>query len=120
MQARKIWHQLFFVLHHPGSPFTKSSPLVSAFGSFLAFLQPGSVHAEIVTENAMRRLNVSPTPVRMKLTRTSLSVRARLANLSYFSYATGIESMNTERSMLAIETNKANPVRPEGPTPHLA
>lgn len=60
----------------------------------------------------MRRLNVSPTPVRMKLMRTSLSKRARPTNLSYFSHATGIESMNAERRMLAMETNKANPVRP--------
>ena len=60
----------------------------------------------------MRRLNVSPTPVRMKLMRTSLSVRAKPTNLSYFSHTTGIESMNAERSMLAMETNKANPVRP--------
>ena len=41
----------FFVVHHPGRPFTKSSPLDSAFGSLLAFLQPDSVHAEIVTIN---------------------------------------------------------------------
>ena len=41
----------FFVMHHPGRPFTKSSPLASAFGSLLASLQPGSVHAEIVTIN---------------------------------------------------------------------
>jgi hypothetical protein len=49
--SQKNMAPAFLVLHHPGSPFTKSSPLVSAFGSFLAFLQPGSVHAEIVTEN---------------------------------------------------------------------
>lgn len=60
----------------------------------------------------MRRLNVSPAPVRMKLMRTSLSARARPTNLSYFSHATGIESMNAERNMLAMEINKANPVRP--------
>ena len=88
----------------------------------------------------MRRLNVSPAPVRMKLMRTSLSARARPTNLSCFSHTTGIESMNAERRMLPMELNKANPVRPaylnlgesdcvqqshekrnaQGPTPHLA
>ena len=88
----------------------------------------------------MRRLNVNPAPVRMKLMRTSLSARARPTNLSCFSHTTGIVSMNAERSMLPMEINKANPVRPaylnqsksdyvrqrhekrnaQGPTPHLA
>lgn len=62
--------------------------------------------------DAMRRLNVSPAPVRTKLMRTSLSARARPTNLSCFSHNTGIASMNAERSMLAMEINKANPVRP--------
>ena len=60
----------------------------------------------------MRRLNVNPAPVRMKLMRTSLSARARPTNLSCFSHATGIASMNAERSILPMEINKANPVRP--------
>lgn len=41
----------FLVLHHPGRPFVKSSPSSSAWGSFLGFLQPGCVHADIVTMN---------------------------------------------------------------------
>lgn len=39
----------FFVLHHPGRPFLKSSPRGSAWGSLSGFLQPGWVHADIVT-----------------------------------------------------------------------
>jgi hypothetical protein len=40
----------FFVSHQPGRAFLKASPLL-AFGSLAAFLQPGSVHAEMVMIN---------------------------------------------------------------------
>lgn len=97
----------FFVLHHEGKPFVKSSPS-DAWGSLLASLHPGSVHAEMVVTNldvkatvrvmheerrydgkevthAIRRLNVQPVPVRMNPTRTSCRARARRVNLSYLS-----------------------------------
>jgi len=70
--------------------------------------------------NAMRRLNVEPTPVRIKLTRTSWRARARGPNLSYFSYITGTNNRKVERKMPDTDTNRAKPVRPEGPTPHFA
>ena len=38
----------FLVLQKPPSPFRKSSPF-EAWGSLVASLHPGSVHAEIVT-----------------------------------------------------------------------
>lgn len=120
----------FFVLHHPGSPFTKSFPLVFAFGSFAAFLQPGSVQAEIVVmklhhhpskanqetrknaTHAMRILKAVPAPARMNDTRTSFKARASRAPLSYFSYTTGTKSINNESTMPDTDTNIAKPVRP--------
>lgn len=60
----------------------------------------------------MRRLNVVPVPVRIKLTRTSFNVLASWTNLSYFSYATGTKSMNAERSIPAMEMKIAKPERP--------
>jgi hypothetical protein len=48
----------FFVLHHPGRPFLKPSGLFFAFGSLLAFLQPGCVHAEMVVIKLYKDVNV--------------------------------------------------------------
>ena len=92
----------FFVLHHPGSPLTKSSPPSLAWGSFEASLHPGSVHAEIVvmnlvtlstkqahiiseTTHEMRRLTAVPVPANMKATLVSFKALAKRAPLSYFS-----------------------------------
>lgn len=66
----------------------------------------------IVGTDEIKMLKVVPSAVRMKLTRTSLSIRASRENLSYFSYATGTRSMNSDRRMPAIETKMANPVNP--------
>ena len=86
--------------------------------------------------DAMRRLRVAPMPVRIKPMRTSLSARARRTNLSYFSYTTGIISINADKNMPTTAEKMAKPVRPavlgqlrvkrekninaQGPTFHLA
>ncbi len=64
-------------------------------------------------------LNVVPVPVRINATRTSLRARARRTNLSYFSYSTGVSTMNADRNMPAIVTNSANPVSPARRTARL-
>lgn len=48
--SQKKIHPAFFVLHHEGKPLTKPSPS-DAWGSLLASLHPGSVHAEMVVTN---------------------------------------------------------------------
>jgi hypothetical protein len=62
--------------------------------------------------NAIRRLRVAPMPVRIKPMRTSLSARARRTNLSYFSYTTGIISINADKDMPTTAAKMAKPVRP--------
>jgi hypothetical protein len=52
----------------------------------------------------------------MKATRTSFNARASRMNLSYFSYKTGTQSMNVERTIPETEMKMAKPDRPEGPT----
>ena len=60
----------------------------------------------------MRSANVVPVPVRIKLTRTSFNVLASCTNLSYFSYASGVKSINALRSIPAIDTKIAKPESP--------
>lgn len=95
----------------------------------LASLQPGSVNAEMVTIKlcdsecfefniygprtyAINRLMTAPVPVRIKLTRTSFRARASRTNLSYFSYRTGMISINAEKSMPKMVTKRVNPESP--------
>lgn len=53
--SQKNMHPAFLVLHQEGKPLIKSWPS-EAWGSLLAFLQPGSVHAEmVVTKLNMKR-----------------------------------------------------------------
>lgn len=129
---QKKMEPAFLVEHQPGRPRLKSSPLDSALGSLSGFLHPGCVKAEMVVIKlgygcvsgvvvgggdrgwtyAIRRLKVTPVPVRIAPTRISLRARANVTNLSYLSYMTGTKSMNAERNMPVMETKRAKPVRP--------
>ena len=64
--------------------------------------------------DAINKLAATPVVVRINPTRTSLRARASRTNLSYFSYRTGIASMNDERNIPATEMKMANPVSPAG------
>ena len=76
----------------------------------------GDVYNADETDNgetyAISKFRTVPLLFSMKPTRTSLSARARRASLSYFSYATGTSSMNSERRMLVTDTKMANPDKP--------
>lgn len=55
---------------------------------------------------------MTPVPVIMKLTRTSLTACASLMSLLYFSYATGTRSIKEESKIPKMATKSANPDSP--------